>query len=134
MHFSSFGSFVFLYVGSVHALVPREKLSLTAGTRICLPEYAANTTFLGCFTDNADERTLNGTQLGDSEENTPQNCANQCGLAGYVYSGVEYTVQCFCSNQLPIDYGSISGTQVNVSQCDSPCPGNTSEFCGAGGR
>lgn len=132
MHFSSFGLRILLFAASVHAIPPKHSSQLIARTT-CLPEYAANATFVGCFTDNADERAL-GTQLGDSEENTPQSCANQCGLAGYSYSGVEYTIQCFCSNQPPINYGSISGTQVNVSQCDAPCPGNSSEFCGASGR
>lgn len=132
MHFLKFGLRTLLFAGSVHAIPSRHPSQLIVRTT-CLPEYAASTTFVDCFKDNADERTL-GTQLGDLEENDPQSYANQCGLAGYSYAGVEYTIQCFSSNQPPTNYGSISGTQVNVTQCDSPCPGNSSEFCGAGGR
>jgi beta-D-xylosidase 4 len=58
----------------------------------CLPaseQYTASITFSGCYTD-ASTRTLSGTQFSTvTGGNTPQNCANLCGAAGYVYAGVE---------------------------------------------
>lgn len=119
-------AFLLLSAGHIHAA--------TVASSTCLPAYSANTTFVGCFTDTVTPRTLNGTQLADSTQNTPEYCANQCGLSGYSYSGVEFSEQCFCSNQAPIDWSTNSGTQVNVSECNTPCPGNSSEFCGGSGR
>jgi hypothetical protein len=125
MHYTFTNFLLLCSAGLIHA---------TVASSSCLPAYSASTTFVGCFTDAVAPRTLNGSQLADSNQNIPQVCANQCGLSGYAYAGVEYAVQCFCSKQAPIDWGASSGTKVNVSECSTPCPGNLSEFCGAGGR
>ncbi|KAH8705720.1 glycoside hydrolase superfamily [Talaromyces proteolyticus] len=123
-----------LSAGTVTALSTWQSSPRLTGRRTCLPPYNANTTFVGCFTDETTPRTLNGTQLPDSNANTPESCATQCGLSGYSYSGVEYSTQCFCSHQYPILWSTSSGTQVDTSQCNTPCPGNASESCGGGNR
>jgi beta-D-xylosidase 4 len=126
MHFFITVSLLLLSAGHIHAA------AVTSST--CLPAYSASTTFVGCFTDTVTPGTLNGAELADSTENTPEFCANLCGLSGYAYSGVEFAEQCFCSHQAPIDWGANSGTRVDVSECNTTCPGNSSEFCGGSSR
>ncbi len=65
-------------------------LSLNRTSAKCAPPYLADITYLGCYTDPVTPRTLSGPQLTPASLNTPQNCANLCGLAGFAYSGVEY--------------------------------------------
>ncbi|OQO08204.1 hypothetical protein B0A48_06999 [Cryoendolithus antarcticus] len=86
-------------------------------------QYNASTTYLGCWTD-ATVRTLDGPQINNAQL-SPQYCANRCGNAGYIYSGVEYTTQCFCGTAInPV------ASQTNESACTYICPGDTSAKCG----
>ncbi len=55
----------------------------------CKPPYKAEISSLGCYIDNNGHRTLAGPSLVTAG-NTPESCANSCGLAGYTYSGVEF--------------------------------------------
>jgi beta-D-xylosidase 4 len=61
-------------------------------SRTCLPPYAANLTYAGCYQDPNSPRDLSGPLLTVGSLNSPQYCANICGAAGYTYSGVEYTM------------------------------------------
>lgn len=61
----------------------------------CVPDsssdYAAELTFVGCYTDIEDDgQTLAFAALLRSSDLTPQLCGNICGAAGYAYAGVEY--------------------------------------------
>ena len=56
---------------------------------VCMPAYQATYTSMGCYTDN-DTRTLSGAEYVLAG-NTPQDCANSCGLGGYTYAGTEYS-------------------------------------------
>jgi beta-D-xylosidase 4 len=71
-------------------------LSLTltdlANAATCLPAYTATTTYVGCYVDPLSPRDLSGPMLTVGSSNSPQYCANVCGVAGYAYSGVEFTV------------------------------------------
>jgi WSC domain len=54
----------------------------------------------------------------------------------YQYAGVEYGRECWCGNSLNFNGnpGATPGQNVSDSQCNFECPGNSSEFCGAGVR
>src|SRR5947207_1411871 len=45
---------------------------------------------------------------------------------GYPYAGLEWSKECWCSIYL-----SSLSNKLDDSQCNLPCVGNTSEFCGA---
>lgn len=65
------------------------------------------------------------TELGD---NTPGDCIEYCKSFGYTFSGVEYSVECFCGTGfLP---GTPDADTVDPSLCDMPCYGNRSYSCG----
>jgi beta-D-xylosidase 4 len=59
----------------------------------CLPasneNYTASISFMGCYTDD-NSRVLQGGSATPAGGNTPQTCANACGMSGFTYAGVEY--------------------------------------------
>ncbi|KAK3679133.1 hypothetical protein LTR78_000693 [Recurvomyces mirabilis] len=56
-------------------------------------------------------------------------CTAACDAAGYSIAGVEYASECYCDN-----YVSSSATNASITDCNMPCNGNGSEFCGAANR
>ncbi|KAK3336500.1 glyoxal oxidase-like protein [Cercophora scortea] len=84
--------------------------------------------YQGCYIDGAQGRIL-PVQLPDSQTNTQESCANACAAAGYLISGTEYSVQCFCGN------ATYNGAVKTLdSDCTSNCAGNANEKCGGGDR
>ncbi|KAK4129599.1 copper radical oxidase [Parathielavia appendiculata] len=84
--------------------------------------------YQGCWIDGKQGRILQH-QIPDSQANTPSTCANACAAAGYIISGTEYGVQCFCGNAI------YNGGEKTVdSQCSMACPGDPTKKCGAGDR
>jgi glucan endo-1,3-alpha-glucosidase len=58
----------------------------------------------GPFTDNAQ---------------TVDKCLARCTSGGYLYAGVEYGVECFCSQMLK-----SGAVQKPETECSKPCAGN----------
>lgn len=58
----------------------------------------------------------------------------------FAYAGVEYGQECWCGNKLNIagDAGATPSTNLTETTagqyCGFVCPGNSSEYCGSGGR
>ncbi|KAH6634407.1 glyoxal oxidase-like protein [Chaetomium sp. MPI-SDFR-AT-0129] len=84
--------------------------------------------YQGCWIDGKAGRIL-PYQVPDSQANSPAVCAAACLAAGYIISGTEYGVQCFCGNAI---YN--GGAKTADSDCSSACPGAPSQKCGAGDR
>ncbi|KAI0263983.1 WSC domain-containing protein [Gloeopeniophorella convolvens] len=55
---------------------------------------------------------------------TVEACIDFCTPSGFVFAGVEFAAQ-FCDYALQ-----PPGTQVDPSQCNIPCTGNSTEICG----
>ncbi|KUJ08648.1 WSC-domain-containing protein [Mollisia scopiformis] len=82
---------------------------------------------LGCYTDLTDTgRTLpwQQSQLNASSM-TVESCLFACKDGGYAFAGVEFGQQCFCGVVL-----GNSTSKVDLSECNTPCTGNSSESCG----
>ncbi|KAF2478258.1 WSC-domain-containing protein [Lindgomyces ingoldianus] len=81
--------------------------------------------FIGCFAESA------GRALGDNSTTsnvmTVEVCAAFC--SAYTYFGLEFSAECYCGAKL-----NPAATITNSSQCNMPCKGSNSEFCGAGNR
>ncbi|KAH8821295.1 glycoside hydrolase superfamily [Xylogone sp. PMI_703] len=93
----------------------------------CLPPYVAQISgYIGCYSDPVTPRPLSGLSLSPGQSNSPEYCATLCGNAGFSLAGVEYTVQCFCGNEI-----GPAGHKSDESSCSSPCPANASVTCGA---
>ena len=70
-------------------------------------------TYLGCFSDPSNSRTLS-YQAYSSSTNTPAACAAACPT--YQYFGVEYGKECWCSNS----FGNPS-----TGSCNMVCAGKS---------
>lgn len=85
--------------------------------------------YLGCAIDYAaPNRVLPSLEVTNSLI-TPTYCQTACSLAGYIFAGVEYGNQCFCSNALPTTVNAVSDTQ-----CSMACSGDSSQKCGGSYR
>jgi hypothetical protein len=91
--------------------------------------FPAGWTYQGCWVDGLNGRILNHQQT-DNQALTQQSCVATCDAAGYTIAGVEWSVQCFCDNEI-YNGGALA---ANQGDCDMPCSGNSAENCGAGSR
>ena len=83
--------------------------------------------FLSCYTESTAGRALpNGLAIAPK---TVANCLTSAKAQNYAYAGLEYGGECWAGNVF-----SAGAVPVVVSQCNMPCNGNTSEYCGAGSR
>lgn len=77
-----------------------------------------------CYTEGTGIRALTGdAYFNDSM--TVEACANAC--VGYTWFGVEYGRECYCGDV--INTGSVVADDSN---CWFQCPGDSTEYCGAG--
>ncbi|KIJ67360.1 copper radical oxidase [Hydnomerulius pinastri MD-312] len=81
--------------------------------------------------DNGGARTLSSAAYTNTTGMTVESCINFCstGTNSYIYAGVEYAQECYCGNTF-----AAGATNVSSSDCNMPCTGNSSEYCGAGNR
>ncbi|KAF9696805.1 hypothetical protein EKO04_005426 [Ascochyta lentis] len=84
--------------------------------------------YSGCFTDNTNPRTLHAESYVD-DSMTESSCIGFCNGKGYAYAGIEYGRECYCDNRI-LDTGVLK----EDSECSFPCPGSSTEPCGAGNR
>lgn len=80
----------------------------------------------GCHKEATSGRALSvGKSI--SANATVYNCIQAC--RGYTYAGLEFGQECYCGNSLGA--GSVP---TLASECNMPCKGNGSEYCGGGSR
>ncbi|KAI1827931.1 heme peroxidase [Xylaria intraflava] len=82
--------------------------------------------FQGCWTEGT-----NGVRALDAAETagnvTLESCASFC--QSYHFFGTEFGRECHCGNAL-----AASSNQTNITDCNTPCTGDPSEYCGASNR
>lgn len=81
---------------------------------------------LGCWTEGTGVRALRGASFA-YDGMTVESCMGNC--TGFDLWGAEYGRECYCGNDL-------DGTSVQTAQydCNMPCSGDATEFCGSGNR
>jgi hypothetical protein len=83
-------------------------------------------TFEGCWTEGK-----NGVRALDAKATagnvTLESCAQFC--LAYHYFGTEYGSECHCGNAL-----AASSNETDLADCNVPCSGDASEYCGASNR
>lgn len=84
----------------------------------------------GCWVDNANGGRILTHQQTDNAQQTLQTCVNTCAAAGYTIAGAEYADECYCDNFI---YNG-GAKAANQADCNTPCPGNSAQSCGAGNR
>ncbi|RDW59493.1 WSC-domain-containing protein [Coleophoma cylindrospora] len=112
--------------------------SSTSSTSSAYPTYTGppvitqgnvNFTYYNCSTDIG-TRVLPVLKEA-SDLMTVSRCLSNCW--NYAFAGIEYGRECWCGNTL-------ASTSTNVTdspkggQCSFTCPGNSTEYCGAGNR
>jgi len=86
---------------------------------------------LGCFTDSTSSRALRNGFSASVPTNSQTSCLTTCATMGYGLAGVEFGVECFCSNGIT---STGTGQLVPDADCSMPCPGDPSSTCGNGNR
>ncbi|KAK4670179.1 uncharacterized protein QC763_209370 [Podospora pseudopauciseta] len=83
--------------------------------------------FVDCWTEGAGGiRALGGASFA-YDEMTLESCAANC--TGFDLWGTEYGRECYCGNSLH-----SSSSEAPEAECNMPCGGDPSAFCGAGNR
>ncbi|KYQ54323.1 Xylosyltransferase oxt [Trachymyrmex zeteki] len=80
---------------------------------------------LGCFKDDKTLRALSGYYHVFKGNNTPERCAYMCLQSGFPYAGTEYSVECFCGMEEP-----LQTKRLPDSSCNMKCSGNPKQTCG----
>ncbi|CAG8959276.1 hypothetical protein HYFRA_00013045 [Hymenoscyphus fraxineus] len=87
--------------------------------------------YQGCWSDNMDGRALFWQSILTTN-NTATSCLNLCHDYGYMAAGLQYGDECMCGDhQKAIDAGS---TQQPETDCQVPCSGDRTYYCGGGSR
>ena len=86
--------------------------------------YIANRS-IGCFKDNKKNRLLSKLYSNFKESNSVKKCISVCLQNGNLYSGVQYSTECFCGNTEPdIKH------KLPDSSCNMKCPADHKAICG----
>ncbi|KAI1363587.1 heme peroxidase [Xylaria arbuscula] len=86
-----------------------------------VPPYA----FQGCWTEGDGVRALDSKSTAGNV--TLESCAEFC--QDFHFFGTEFGSECHCGDVL-----AASSNQTDLSDCNMPCAGDRSEYCGSGNR
>ncbi|KAL0117574.1 hypothetical protein PUN28_010406 [Cardiocondyla obscurior] len=89
------------------------------------PGFTGKPINLGCFKDDKTLRALSGYYHVFKGNNTPERCAYMCLQSGFPYAGTEYSMECFCGMEEP-----LQTKRLPDSSCNMKCSGNPKKTCG----
>ncbi|KAH7419006.1 hypothetical protein BKA64DRAFT_633711 [Cadophora sp. MPI-SDFR-AT-0126] len=115
-------------VRSSSSVSSRSSTAPTSTPTLAIKPVVGNYVRQGCYTEGDGVRALSGAQYVDYVGMTLEICASKC--AGTAYFGVEYGGECYCGQTLD----ATSVPAANQLDCSFVCPGDASEYCGAGNR
>ncbi|KUJ19463.1 WSC-domain-containing protein [Mollisia scopiformis] len=101
--------------------------STPTATGPAIKQNVGSYAYKGCWTEATTGRAL-GSLTYANDAMTLESCAAFCSK--YTMFGVEYGRECYCGNTLAA--GSVAAT--NQADCSFKCPGDATEYCGAGNR
>ncbi|KAG8840047.1 hypothetical protein FRB91_006583, partial [Serendipita sp. 411] len=84
-----------------------------------------------CWHDSANGRILTSHPSTNipADQMTVQKCIDGCAAAGFSSAGLEFGRECFCGNaSAPL------ADNAEMNECNMPCLGDASEFCGGPNR
>lgn len=99
----------------------------TTTTTSASPSSSNGWTYLGCYVDALNPRTLPWGGATMPNGVTVEGCESNCTANSYVYAGVEYGNECWCGNTMP-------PTSAPATDCNMACKGNAAETCGGSAR
>ncbi|KAK1231928.1 hypothetical protein PQX77_004947 [Marasmius sp. AFHP31] len=83
----------------------------------------------GCYSDNAGQGRTLTHGMAMANPTTIEQCTSACFQAGYKFAGTEYGGECYCDTAIV-----QPGAPTPLTDCNMPCAGNTSQFCGGPNR
>ncbi|KAM3508392.1 hypothetical protein MY10362_001195 [Beauveria mimosiformis] len=95
-------------------------------------QAVGNWKYHGCYEDNVNQSKVFFWQNLFPDVMTPEMCLNRCADFGYMAAGLEYGQECYCGD--PENIIVKKSTKKAEKECDVPCVGNSSAFCGGGSR
>ncbi|XP_077021744.1 sialate:O-sulfotransferase 1 [Tamandua tetradactyla] len=93
------------------------------GPEALRPAARNHGTYVGCFSDHGQERTLKGAVFYDLRKMTISHCQDACAERSYLYAGLEAGAECYCGNRLP-------AASVGLEECNQECKGEKGSVCG----
>ncbi|WWD20503.1 hypothetical protein CI109_104979 [Kwoniella shandongensis] len=103
--------------------------TVTAATNTPATQQASHPAgYVGCFLDSGSNLAFANYYSYTINPMSVNICKQSCGEMGYAFAGVENGNQCRCGNNFPKTTQYVSGLY-----CKTPCSGNSSQTCGAGG-
>ncbi|GJP88431.1 WSC-domain-containing protein [Aspergillus niger] len=90
---------------------------------LSLTAQALASEFVGCYSSSGSL-----VNKGSSQFQSTGLCSSICGRNGASYAATSNSMDCYCGSSLP-----PSANLVSKSECDVPCPGFPSDFCGGDG-
>ncbi|KAH7343016.1 hypothetical protein BKA65DRAFT_303260 [Rhexocercosporidium sp. MPI-PUGE-AT-0058] len=115
-------------IRSSSSVSSRSSTAPTSTPTLAIKPKVGNYVRQGCYTEGTGVRALAGAQFVDYVGMTLEICASNC--AGTAYFGVEYGGECYCGQTLDV----TSVPAADQLDCSFVCPGDASEYCGAGNR
>nr|ABD61575.1 copper radical oxidase [Phanerodontia chrysosporium] len=115
-------------VSSTTSSTSSSTASSPTGTGVVTSGLPSGWKYGACYVDNAHGRIFQ-TQIPDSNTLTVESCVHTCAGQGFSIAGMEYSVQCFCGNELI--NGAVTAPDTD---CGMPCGGKASEACGGPNR
>jgi hypothetical protein len=100
-------------VSTTSSVLTTSTSSTSATPTPSIPATVGAYTYLHCHSDNTTIRTLQSKYIAKADM-TIEHCAGNC--TGYLYFGVEYSQECYCSNTLT--FGSYIATD---GRCNMLC-------------
>ncbi|TAQ83468.1 hypothetical protein B7494_g8209 [Chlorociboria aeruginascens] len=93
-----------------------------------------NFTYYACASEPSSGRLLPTQVENNGTSMTIERCLGECWQ--YAYAGVEYGRECWCGNVLNVNgnAGANPSTNMTDASCNFICPGNSTEYCGAGSK
>ncbi|XP_072475158.1 sialate:O-sulfotransferase 1 isoform X1 [Notamacropus eugenii] len=79
--------------------------------------------YMGCFIDSVQDRTLKGAVFYDLRKMTVAHCQEACAERSYIYAGLQYGAECYCGNRLP-------KKSSKEEECNRECRGKKGSICG----
>ena len=104
--------------------VSRNEVGRIMRTR-CLYLHSSFSSDGACYAD-IPSRLLGQLKTNDKTGMTPEVCQTICfEKNNFQYAGVQFSIECFCGNYAP-----PSSKLLPKSECNRPCPGDSSKKCG----
>jgi len=122
-----------LMATSLSLLTSSSSAQLATATPV-ISQGNVNFTYYSCMSEPSSGRLLSTQIENNGSFMTIERCLQNC--YSYAYSAVEYGRECWCGNTLNLNPNNMGTPAMNVTDrdCNFKCPGNTTEYCGAGNR